>query len=436
MIKRLVLLFVVVLVMIPSPAVAQEADIPVADLEPLATIIDTFASTDDFGDLFISNEAAEATVLSQFQILVNMGRDPAFGEEDVELVFSGVTTGDTPELVSVEEYFQQGATFRMLPPLAPFEDRSNGFDPTTVADGWLVFGEEGPIEEGSPIFFEQFQTVWGIELAEPFDTACSTTSYVGRAWNGASVTTGPDPLFTEDAVGADHAALAGATTRYAELACFGGGDPMVTSRRMKEGAGSRIFGPTGTIALVKDRFVVFFSPVRIYDGDLSQFFYASPPEGGPVEVSNVDAPIPLLVPNPYEELNSRLTIVPSTAEGSSFSDEDTGRTLLHAPDDPTAIAAQSSGNECLVPGDIFVNDLAQGAAGSGFLRDASAYTTFSPSFGVVDMTFTLVTGSEIVLRWDLGQGVVVTRITTDPSNASAPFCTRSDAFLVDGESTA
>ena len=158
---------------------------------------------------------------------------------------------------------------------------------------------------------DQWQAVWGMELAEPFDNACAETAFVGRAWMGSGLSE-PDPSFTAEALnamfgGASHDTLADDYSRIVQLDCNAGSTPVVAVRRMTD-TGVRSFGPVGAVALVKDNFVVFFNPVWILNADLTQSFFATPADGGSVVVSEVDGEDRVLLPNPYGPDDIRIEI--------------------------------------------------------------------------------------------------------------------------------
>ena len=293
---------------VPPAAVAQDVDQSAfTSLDPLLQILESFSASESIDELTVpSGAGSEAAMVSQFQILVNLGSAPAFGVEDTELIPTGLSSGSDAALVSLEEQFDGTlGPFSRVPPLAPFLAGEDGMDISELAQGWAAYDEAGPIN-GAVTILEDLQVVWGMELAQPFDTTCADATYVGRSWVGSTVS-GPDPSFTTDALngifgGATHEALADGRSRIVQLTCSVGSTPIVAARRMTD-TGVRVFGPVGAVALVKDNFVVFFNPVRILGPDLTQSFFATPPGGGPVATSDIDGEHRVLLPNPYGPRN-------------------------------------------------------------------------------------------------------------------------------------
>lgn len=286
----------------PVVAIAQGADPSgITSLDPIAQLIDGFASGQAVDGLYLPTQTDEGpNGLTQFQMIINMGGAPNFGERGVSTLPAGFNSDG--ELVSLEDQFGGAGQFNsLIPPLAPF-DRGRGMDLTPILDGWTAYGEEGLIE-GPVEIFEEMQVVAGIALAEPYDRECTERTYVGRAWVGSTVSA-PDPLFTAEALNdryndASHAVLAGRASRTIELECSPSSGPMVSSWRMKEDSGIQSFGPLGTIALVKGDHVVLFAPIRVLDGDVTQRFYSSAAEGGDIQLSEIDTTPKALLPNPY-----------------------------------------------------------------------------------------------------------------------------------------
>ena len=139
-----------------------------------------------------------------------------------------------------------------------------------------------------------------MELSEPIGPDCAETRFVGRTWVSEAFD-GPDPFFTaaglQDAYHGSHQSLVGSGGRLIQFQCTFQGS-VVWAQRMKDDGQVRPFGPTGTMAFVKDNFVVFVNMVDEFDTDFHQFFFASPPNGDPVLVSEADPEPLLLVPNP------------------------------------------------------------------------------------------------------------------------------------------
>jgi hypothetical protein len=385
------------------PALAQESITEFTSLEPIESIITNFESGLPTEGLTIVADDADAAIRSQFQIMINFAPDPVFAEEDVAFTPSGFVEGSTTAIESVAQYFDPPDEMRFLPPLHPWIDPYSRVAIAAGLDGWTVYGEDGLIE-GVEDAFDALQSVWGVELAEPFDTTCSQTAFVGRAWEGASITTGPDPLFTTSALnsrygGDSHKALADTASRIVELSCFPGGEPTVFQYRMKEGSGIRPFGPTGTIAMVKGTSVVFFNPVRILDGDVRQQFFATPADGGPVETTIIEEEPKLLVPNPYAEFNTKVTIVPIDETASdAASDTANGQRLLHGLEDDTAIRTQSGGG-CQPRSEvIFVDGLIGGAITAGFANKDSLVAVNTDDEDI-DVQIHYPDGSKQIVRW-------------------------------------
>ena len=168
-------------------------------------------------------------------------------------------------------------------------------------EGWTAYGDRGELD--FPIYvLPNIKTIWGLELAEPIEGNCPERRYFGRSWVSQGVGGTPDPLFTAEGLANSynddsHQLSAGSGGRLMEFFCTDQGS-VAWAQRMKDDGDVRSFGPTGVIALVKDRFVVFFTEVGVLDGRLDQFFYASPPDGEPVVVSEMESEDFLLVPNP------------------------------------------------------------------------------------------------------------------------------------------
>jgi hypothetical protein len=337
--------------MAPGTALAQEADpTGLTSLEPLTQIVEGFAAGHENNGLYLQGESdAGPTDLSQFQVIANLGGGQAFGDQDVEMVPSGLSADG--DLVSLEEIFDgMPGTTSQLPPLAPFA-RGRAMDLTSVFEGWTAYDIQGLVE-GPVEIREGVQVVAGIELAEPYNAECSEKTYVGRAWVGSTVSA-PDPLFTAEALadqyaGTGHGALTGRASRLIELACFPGGGPVMVSSRMREGSGIRPFGPLEILGLVNGNHVVLIAPIRVLDADLTQRFYTSPPDGGDVVVSELEDEPRLLVPNPYgpNDIRIDLEIVPEPADTDAANPAGNAggtATLLYREDAGTVLPIQSGG---------------------------------------------------------------------------------------------
>ncbi len=218
-------------------AVGQEADPSgLTGLEPLTRIVEGFAAGDTGEGLYLEGENDGApTGLSQFQVTVNFGGSPAFGDDGLEMVPSGLSA-DGGLVSLVEQFGGTLGTTSMLPPLAPFA-RGQAMDVTQVFEGWTAYDTQGLVE-GPIELLDGLHVVAGIELAEPYDPECSERTYVGRAWVGSTVSA-PDPLFTEEALTnkyADdsHGVLVGRASRVIELGCFPGGGSVMLSSTIKE----------------------------------------------------------------------------------------------------------------------------------------------------------------------------------------------------------
>ena len=335
----------------PGAAVAQGPDPSgLTGLEPLSRVIEGFAAGEEAPALYLQGETDNGpTGLTQFQVIVNLGGGPTFGSRGVEMVPSGLSADGN--LVSLEEQFDGtlGDTGQ-IPALAPFA-RGQAMDLAPAFEGWTAYGTGGLIE-GPVEILEGVVAIAGIELAEPYDPECSERTYVGRAWVGSTVSA-PDPLFTAEALtdsygGADLSALAGEASRVIELACFPGSGPQMLSSRMKEDSGIRPFGPLDIFAFVKGSRVVLIAPIRVLDADLTQRFYASPPGGGDVVMSEVEDEPRLLVPNPYGPNDIRIELQvseqPTDAEAAGAgANEGEPRTLLYQEGTGAFVPAQSGG---------------------------------------------------------------------------------------------
>lgn len=421
---------------IGSPATAQEASTDFTSLEPIENIITNFGDGVPTDGLTIESDDPNATIRSQFQIMVNFSPNAEFAREEVALAPWGFVAGSTSEIESVGQYFDSPDEMIWLPPLHPWIDPYSRVAIAERLGGWTVYGEEGLIK-GIEDAFEPIQSVWGIELAEPFDTTCSSTAYVGRAWEGASVTSGSDPLFTQaslrDRFQGTHQALAGTASRVVQLACFPGGIPTVSQYRNKEGSGIRLFGPTGTIAMVKGRYVVFFSAIRVHDGDLRQQFFATPAGGGPVEATIIEDEPRLLVPNPYARLGTKVTIVPiEVVAGEAAGDTATGLKLMETSQGGAAVRAQTGGGCTPRAAIVFMDAFTVAAFNSGFAQKPSIRTG---SFDLY-LSFEFPDGSIQRIQIRFGDLNTPEQWEVEMIDPSGDSCTTPVELVSDGETLA
>ena len=106
-------------------------------LDPLGQILESFSGGEIIDGLTVPSEAgSETAILSQFQILVNLGSTPTFGVEDAELIPAGFSSESETALVSLEEQFDGSlGPFDRVPPLAPFLRGEDGMDISELSEG-------------------------------------------------------------------------------------------------------------------------------------------------------------------------------------------------------------------------------------------------------------------------------------------------------------
>jgi hypothetical protein len=256
--------------------------------------------------------------------VVNLGAAPVFGYQDVESAPAGLPSDGGLDLVSLEEQFDGvfgGTAF--LPPLDPWSAVDGTADITDIVGEWSAYGEEGAIEDPVEVI-EPASVAWGIELEEPFDESCAITNWLGRAWQGQSVTSS-NPPFTAEALdqwhpGGTYDVLADDFSRLIEFGCQEGGQPIVRAFRMTDDLGARPFGPIDAVVLVNGRHLVFMHTGRTLTSVFDQDFFATPAGGGPVALStHTDMDIPLLLPNPYDDLPTRIQLMVDVGEGGGGS---------------------------------------------------------------------------------------------------------------------
>ncbi len=420
MLRRLAIPLVVgALVVVGTAAGAQvDRNRELVSLDPLTRIVEGFAEGQSVDGFFVEpNALGGDSIVSQFQTVANLGDGPTFGARGVELQAVGVADEAQLNVVSLAK--QLGGPldeFGQIPPLAPFWRDVDGMDLATVFAGWTAYSDVGQIE-GPVKVQEPLQVVAGIELAEPFDAACASASYVGRAWVGSTVSA-PDPLFTFDALSAwysddSHAVLAERASRIIELRCTRGGAPIVQTYRMKD-TGIRPFGPIGALAFVKDNFVVLVAPVRVLDSDLTQQFFASTSDGGPIAVSDPRPapPLSVLLPNPYgsDAVHAKMVVNP---QPEAFGDDAPVRaeTLLYTAGSSAGVAVQTGGGsgECIPSaGDLFFIDFTTATLGSVFARDLSTFSSDELAVyeKIIDMVFTYTNGASDVFKIEIGRAHV------------------------------
>ncbi len=448
-------------VMAPIAANAQEPDPSgLTGLEPLTRIVDGFVAGDAADGLYLQSEDdAGPTGLSQFQVIANLGPGPTFGEQDLEMVPSGLTPGG--DLVSLEHIFGGTiGTTGQVPALAPF-DRGQAMDLTPVFEGWTAYGVGGLIE-GPIEILEQVQVIAGIELAEPYNPECTEVTYVGRAWGGTTVAA-RDPLLTSEALdgwynNTSHSALADRASRMIELTCTPGSGPRMSSFRMKDENGIRPFGPLDIFALVQGSHVVLIAPIRVLDADLTQRFYATPPEGGDVAVTEVADDPRLLVPNPYGPNDIRIELQMLDQPASADTDGRDGaiQTLLYQGGAGAIVPAQTGGG-CrfidrlfyLLLGQLESSlDILEDLFGTGVLTDAmrnivsygptsSGAGDVAPTEGQLISTITDATGASqtVALNSDGTGEVSITRGGGQPCVAPVIATSTPDIFDGDADDT-
>lgn len=254
----------------------------------------------------------EGAIANQFQVMVNLGPNPAFFDDDriaTEPVGLDATGG---ALVSLIE--QLGTDFDetgQMPPLHPdgvVRDGAGALvaDVSPLFDGWQAFSESGA-HTGSVPAVGAPSLIWGLQLTTPFDTTCATPSSAGRTWESRSAVSGNAPYTAElldDAFlgpPGSHDALADGTFgRSIELTCQGP-SPVLMGHRLNPDLGRvRTFGPLDIYAFVKDDWVVFLTEAStVADGVPDPAFFATG-DSGTVELSQTATPVLGLVPNPYD----------------------------------------------------------------------------------------------------------------------------------------
>jgi hypothetical protein len=439
--RRLAIPLVVgALVVVGTAAGAQlDRNRELVSLDPLTRIVEGFAEGERVDGFFVEpNALGGDSVVSQFQIVANLGGGPTFGASGLELQAVGVTDGSQLNVASLAKQFEGPLDeFDLVPPLAPLWRDTDGMDLATVFEGWTAYGDAGPIE-GPVKVQEPLQVIAGIELAEPFDVACESASYVGRAWVGSTVSA-PDPLFTVDALSGwygdeSHAVLAERATRIIELGCAQGGSPTVQSYRMKD-TGIRPFGPIGSMAFVKGNAVVLLAPIRVLDSDLTQQFFASTSEGGPIAVSDPRPapPVSVLLPNPYgsDAVHARMVV---NLDTDALGDDVPTRaeTLLYTGDSPVGVVVQSGGGsgECIPSaGDLFFIDFTAATSGSVFARDLSTLSSDELAVyeKIIDVVFNYKNGASDQFKIDTSEG----SFTVDVAKGGST-CTATGVVIADG----
>jgi hypothetical protein len=429
-VRKLAVTLTAAVLLIPLLAIAQEDDLAqYASLDQLGNVINAFVTGEDLeGVTFDATDSASGAIVRQFQITTNLVGGPTRGKDGIDFVPVGFDSGSTTRLENLEFYFDGtiGGFGDIIPPLAPWSRIDDRIDVSALFEGWTAYGDSGPIE-GPVELFPEIVTIWGVELSEPIGPTCSETRYVGRTWVSKAFD-GPDPLFTAEGLmsfyGGSHQALTGMGGRLIQLQCTSQGS-VTWAQRMKDDGTARPFGPTGVIALVKDQFVVFFIRVDQLDNQFDQIFYASPPDGGPVLVSEVEAQPLLLVPNPYEAYPTRISIIVderAEADGS----EGNVRQLLYEGTGSGVVRIQSPTAPCTpVDGEIFVRDLRMAAKVSGFARNSS----LSGIGRMIDDAL-----FELLIQHPGGYTESLTINTDDGSvDIETPTCSGSGTALVNGE---
>lgn len=416
-------------------AIAQDDPFTeIASLGQLQKVTDGFvAGTEIDGVVFPSDTGAGSPIVSQFQIATNLVGSPTFGEEGIEFIPTGFVEGSSTELADLSTHFDGPIDEHdLVPPLAPnSRDDESGIDVSAIFEGWDVYGERGPIEDPWRVLATVY-AVWGVSLADPLDPTCPEPRFVGRSWVSESFA-GADPLFTADGLDetyrGTHQALVGSGGRLVELACLSGGPPVVIARRMSDEGGLSTFGPTSTVVLVKDSFVVFLLPINELDGQLHQFFYASPVDGGPVVVSEVDSRPLLLLPNPYETYDTRISIRADLEEPEAMG----GRQInaLYREDRPGGLRIQSPDSPDVCPptdGEVFIEELLEAGAESefsAFSRDRSIRLGAHLSGNKLT-----ISGQEA--NGEVG-GIAVIDVTDGTVLIRTPACEGTGHALVNGE---
>ena len=316
-------------------------------IEPLAELIASI-ETGTAGDAIVS--PGGGPIVSQFQVVTNLGRQPAFFEPDLELTPVGWADGAITDLSSyVGSNFE---AIRQIPPLDGEPDiLTSGprpeFDLATVFAGWEAFGEAGPT--AAPTAYATNTMLWGFELAEPFDTTCGSRMSVGRAWESQSVVSANAPFnaaVLDEIWPGTHGALAeGNLGRLIQLGCVGS-TPTVEAMRMNPDLGRiRPFGPLNIVAFVKGNFVVFVGDLTETDDHARAVTFFASGASGAVETIAGSGPIPALVPNPYGAVPDRIDFVfdPSAIEPIGLAhDEGVDENLVYRGERRGAKSAGSS----------------------------------------------------------------------------------------------
>ncbi len=395
-----VIALITALAAVPSASAAEDLT-SLTSIEPLQRILDGFASGEPSEGLFLPG-VKDSGIVSQFQFVVNLAKRPTFGYGDVELVPSGVPKEGGIELKSLLDRFDGplGGT-DMLPPLDPWRaDNEGRMDITEWVQGWTAYDEQGPIT-GPIVVSEPSTLVWGMYLAEPFDETCSTTSWVGRIWAGVKFGEAEAPFDApalSDYFGGTHDALAGLGSRLIEFGCDVGGRPTVRALRVTESGDVRSFGPVKAIVLVKGDRIVFMNPGRQVDAKSDQNFFVTSPGGGPVRLSSLKGvTVPLLVPNPYEDVPLRLSLLadeasrqPGTLVAAPGGQPQT-RPLVYTGEDP-ATAQEESG--CSIWANIlFLPDLSlltpEEQAVLAWVQSLSMWVQVAITGDILDFVFTI-----------------------------------------------
>lgn len=428
--RKLTVLFTLVILVTPLIATAQEDDIAqYASLDQLGNVINALVAGDEVeGIIFDAAEEASDVIVRQFQITTNLVSGPTRGKADIEFVPVGFSEGSTTELDNLEEQFDGtiGEFDGIIPPLAPDSRVGDEIDVSAIFEGWTAYGDRGPID-GPIIINPAVQTIWGVELTDSIDGTCPETRYVGRTWISQGVGGAPDPLFTSEALmdsyGGSHQAITGSGGRLIQFQCTFQGS-VAWAQRMKDDGTVRSFGPTGVIALVKDRFVVFFIWVNELDGRLDQVFYASPADGGPVVVSEVESDDLLLVPNPYEAYPTRISIV---VDGTENANNDNGaRQLLYDGETASGLKIQTGGGCTLRDTELFTrDDFLEAATSNGFARDSNQTAIYKTTPGAFEYRLIGSNGYEESGQVDISTG--------DMAFETSSGCTGTGKVSINGE---
>ncbi len=437
-----------------GPAVARIDAEESTSFDPLEQVIGAVADGERLDGLTTEGTGA---VVSHFQLLVNLASGPVFYEKDLDVTPVGIGADISGGLIDLSG--ELGANFAQtvqVPPLHPSAPtttvgNSTLADLDTVFAGWEAFDDGGPRTD--PVAAVEAPTViWGIELAQPFDTSCATPSYVGRAWESRSATTANAP-FTADAVDqvwpGTHGALADGTLgRLIQLSCQFG-EPVVETVRMNPDLGRvRGFGPLDVIALVNGNHVVFITKARVIeDHALSPTFFASADVAGTVEIGGGAGLIPALVPNPYAAVPDRIvfeydpdsiqliSLPPVTVPPNSGVQD-----LLYRPDEAPAVTrdllqrtdggASRIGVHC----DVGVRILHARLAA----EPTPVWGTQTSTWRVIERDGDRVTtsasypdGSSDVVTFDLSTGEFTARVTQAPGS-DQPDCTIDGTVTVNG----